>query len=1288
VNLFAEQWGRETGKLVLPRVRLLANGRYTVLLTAAGGGRSTCGPLALNRWNGDRIEDRDGYFCYLRDLDDGTVWSLGRQPTLTAVSDYRLDDAPGVFRLSRSEHGIEALLEVCVHPDLDVELRRVTLRNHSGRERLIEVTGFLEVVLDHPAAFAAHPAFSKLFVQTEFLADEEALLVRRRPRSAGETWPWLINALLGPGTLQFETDRARFIGRGYGYTAPQALSGREPLAGGVGNVLDPALVLRRQVRLPAGGREELTFVLGVAGAREDAIALLGRYRTGGGFADVCQAASERERDRCRRFELSDDQALALQALAGAMLYADPALGATLAIRERAAEAASCIWGYGVATERPFAVVDGRHPVVVAPIIKAQRYWRALGLETTLLVLTDGAPPADSAADAGDGISYRPLTDIPSASLEVLLAAARLVVGDRLPDLERDTGGVVTVAAAPLAAALSPALEAADPTALLFDNGYGGFAADGTEYVIRLIPEAGRLRLPPLPWINVLGNEQFGCLISETGAGYTWSRNSREHRLTPWSNDPLLDPHGEALYLRDRESGRVWSPLPGPCPAPGSSYQTRHGFGYSRFHHESAGLEQETTVFVSRHDPVKLIRLSLYNRDVVARRLAVVCYQQLVLGSTPGASSRLIVTACDEAARLLSAVNRLAGEFVEGVAFAAVVPREEGTWSATSDRAAFLGPDGGPARPQALLSDEPLDGRYGAGLDPCFAQQVVFELAPGDSQTLYFLFGEARSVAEMRRLVEHYRQAGAGDYALAEITAFWRDTLTALRVETPLPAIDLLLNGWLSYQNLVCRLWGRSAFYQSGGAFGFRDQLQDAAAFIYLRPDITRQQILLNAEHQFREGDVLHWWHPAPLERGLRTRFSDDLNWLPYVVAGYVKTTGDWGLLDEQASFVSAPLLAEGQDEAYLQPEMTKDSADIYEHCCRALDRSLTQGAHGLPLMGTGDWNDGMNRVGREGRGESVWMGFFLYYIIEEFLPLCERRGDQTRIERYRAYREQLRVALNDAGWDGEWYRRAYYDDGTPLGTKDGDECRIDALAQAWAVISGAAPPERAAQAMDAVTEYLVAEQDGLIRLLALPFVNTPHDPGYIKGYVAGVRENGGQYTHAACWVVRALAELGRHEQAARLLAMLSPISHTSTAAQTEVYKLEPYVVAADVYGVTPHVGRGGWSWYTGSAGWLYRVALESVLGFGLEEGKTLVLQPRLPTDWPGFRLDYRLPDDGTRFVIEVSNPDGGNAVVAASLDGKSLAVTGGVARLPLCRDGQEHRAEVVLGTVVGVAGVG
>jgi cyclic beta-1,2-glucan synthetase len=818
----------------------------------------------------------------------------------------------------------------------------------------------------------------------------------------------------------------------------------------------------------------------------------------------------------------------------------------------------------------------------------------------------------------------------------------------------------------------------------FQTEHGGFDPDGGEYVFVVRPrdESG-FTGPPRPWINVIANDRFGFLVSESGSLSTWSGNSRERRLTPWSNDPVSDPHGEAFYIRDEESGEFWSPCPGPSPAPGA-YEVRHGFGYTGFRHESHDLEQEVLLFVPPRDPLRVARIRLRNRSDRPRRLSVFAYARLVIGVLPEASGRFVVTEIDARADAIFARNRMEGDSPGGVVFSAAIPPSDSCPVHFScDRAAFIGRDGRVSRPAAIGNPGALDGACGAGLSPCAAQQVVVVAPPKGEIEISFLLGEGADVEEARELIARYRRpeaiAGAREAALE----FWRGGLSGLQIETPDPELDLLVNGWLPYQVLACRIWARTAFYQSGGAFGFRDQIQDAAALVYLWPERTRAQILLHAAHQFVEGDVLHWWHP-PLGLGIRTRFADDLLWLPYITAFYIETTGDRRVLDEQVRFLSAPPLPDGADEALVLAEDPQAPADLYEHCCRAVERSLATGEHGLPLFGTGDWNDGMNRVGREGRGESVWMGFFLHDVLEKFIPVCRIRGDSDRAASYRSAQERLRIALNEAGWDGEWYRRGYYDSGDPLGSSQSDECRIDALAQAWAVLSGVAPADRARKAIDAVERFLVSEEVGIIRLLTPAFEKTANDPGYIKGYVPGVRENGGQYTHAALWVVRAVAELSRNNRAAALLRMIHPIHHTRTREQVATYQLEPYVVAADVYGEPPHLGRGGWSWYTGSAGWMYRVAVESILGFHLVDGRTVAIAPCIPDDWPVFRISYRLPGDATRYDIEVRNPQtSAGDPIAARIDGAPGVVAEGAVRFPLERDGAIHRVEIILGPRVG-----
>ena len=1264
----------------VPHARVLSNGRYTVLCTGAGSGFSTCLGNALTAWSGDRTEDREGIFFYLRDRADGRTWSAGHQPTCRKAQAYGARSRAGSFVLRRLDHGIETRVEIAVDPESEAEIRRIRIANRSRRSRTIELTSFLEVVLQAREAYESHPAFSKLFLQTEALPEHAAVLASRRPRSAGEIRRWLAVVLAGEGPLELETDRVRFVGRGHSLLTPLALSTRDPLSGATGNVLDPVIALRRTISIRPGRSAVFHFAVAYAEERERALVAAVALANPVGAARAFHGAEERERALRVRLRIAPERAEWLQEISGGMLYGDPRLGADAATLERRAHAgrSAAPLGFRHGPLRVVAALGGRGARrLVREAITARSYWTELGLPIDLLLVGRGARQlAGSERGAtGEGITAVESAELDAALIDRTLASADLVLQGAFPG----PGSVATRrrARAKRGPVTAPAASTAPPhEALELDNGYGGFADGGGEYVLRLGGAGSSLR-PPMPWINVVANESFGFLASESGGGYTWSGNSQQNRLTPWSNDPVVDPHGEAFYLRDDESGAFWSPQPGPATLERDAFEVRHGWGYTSWRSSRDGLDHEVLSFVPPRDPLKLTRLTLTNRSNRVRRLSAFSFQRLVLGVLP---SQAIVSEFDARCEALLARNATNEDFAGAIAFAAA-PRSDGSSrvSFTADRGAFLGRNGSMRRPAGVADGRPLDGRTGAGLDPCAALQTEIVLAPGETAERTFAFGQASDLASVRALVERYRDPGAVGRALEEVRRSWVDTVSAIRVRTPAPAIDHMVNGWLLYQVAACRLWGRSAFYQSGGAFGFRDQLQDAASLVYSRPDLTRAQILLHAAHQFVEGDVLHWWHP-PVGRGTRTRCSDDLLWLPYVTAFYVDTTGDSEVLEERVGFLTARTLADGEDEAFLQPSAAAENADLYEHCCRAIDRSLTRGPHGLPLIGTCDWNDGMNRVGREGRGESVWLAFFLDCVLGSFLPICERRRDRARLGRYRDHRAVLRDAVERSAWDGEWYRRAYYDDGTPLGSAQNSECRIDALAQAWATISRAVPAERASQALEAADRELVSESDGIIRLLTPPFDRTAEDPGYIKGYVPGIRENGGQYTHGALWLVRAFAESGRRDRAARLLEMLSPVHHARDRRAADRYQVEPYVVAADVYGAAPHVGRGGWTWYTGSAGWMYRVAVETILGLTVERGTWLRIAPRIPDDWPGFALRYSLPDRRTVYEITVDNPQrDARLVTSAECDGAPTALVEGKARVPLLADGRRHAVRVSLG---------
>ena len=1283
----------DTADLPTPRTQLLSAGTYSVMLTTAGAGFSACGPLAVTRWREDVTRDNYGSFLYLHDVRGGEVWSAGRQPVRRKPQTYEVTLAEDKVDIRRSDAGVSTHTEIIVTPEDDAELRRVSLTNRSTRVRDIEVTSYAEVVLAPPAADAAHPAFSNLFVETEFVAGVNALIARRRPRSSNDKPIFGVHTVVtdgeSVGATQYETDRSRFLGRGHSTADPVAVFEERPLSNTVGAVLDPVFSLRRRVRLQPGETVRLTFTTAVAHTREEALALADKYHDPAIFERAAQLAWTQSQVEMRHHNIDAEEAHLFQRLAGRVLYADPSLRPrphTLALNSKTQAG---LWPYGISGDLPIVLArigTAEELDVAHQLLRAHGYLRLKGLAIDLVILNDNPPSylqtlqeelqalirssgAQGLQDKPGGVYLRRSDLMPDADRILLHSVARVVIVAERGTLEeqlvrRDIEPELPLSLTPRAAPRAYTLPPRPTPELSFFNGLGGFSEGGREYVVTL----GEGQWTPAPWTNVVANEHdFGFQVTETGAGYTWSVNSRENRLTPWSNDAVSDPPGEVVYLRDEETGEVWTPTPLPVRE-AEAYVVRHGQGYTIFEHTSHGIEQELLLFVPSDAPVKISRLRLRNTTERRRRLSVTSYSELTLGVARGSSAPYVITEIDDASGAIFAHNPYNNEFAGRVAFAGVSISER---SATCDRKEFIGRNGSLARPAALGRTR-LAGRDGAGLDPCAALQTTLELAPGEYREVFFLFGQGESREEAESVLARFRSARAVDEAFEQTLALWDETLETIRVRTPDPALDMLLNRWLLCQTLACRVWARSAFYQSGGAYGFRDQLQDVMAVVYSRPDVARAQILRAAAHQFKEGDVQHWWHP-PTGRGVRTRFSDDLLWLPYVTAFYLSVTGDRGVLDELVTFVEAPLLEEGQDESYTQPTVSVESATLFEHCARALDRSLKTGAHGLPLMGSGDWNDGMNRVGNRGRGESVWVGWFLHTTLSQFAPLCEERGESDRARAYLDHVAKLKEALEAEAWDGDWYRRAYFDDGAPLGSARNEECRIDSIAQSWGVISGAADPHRAQRAMAAVEEHLILRGDGLVMLFTPPFDHGTLDPGYIKGYVPGVRENGGQYTHAALWVLIAYAIAGDGDRAGELFALLNPINHASTLAGLHKYKVEPYVAAADVYAVHPHTGRGGWTWYTGSASWMYRAGLEYILGFRLR-GAKLSIDPCIPRGWRDFEIDYR--HGSSRYRIKVENPSGvSRGLRAVEVDG----VTQPANEVTLKDDGASHQVRVLLG---------
>ncbi len=1278
----------------VPEVHLLSNGRYHVMVTNSGGGSSRWKDFAITRWREDATCDNWGMFCYLRDVASGEFWSLAYQPTQRVAERYEAIFTEGRAEFRRRDLDIETHTEIVVSPEDDIELRRVRITNRGRTRRTIEITSYAEMVLAPPAADALHAAFSNLFVQTEVIARRAAILCTRRPRSRDEHTPisfQLMTAHGNTGVPSFETDRVRFVGRGGTVAAPHALTRRGGLSGSAGSVLDPIAAIRQQLTIDGGESATVDIVCGVADTRDAVLGLIEKYQDRRLADRVFDLTWTHSQVVLRQLNATEADAQLYGRLASSVLYANAALRGAPGVLMRNRRGQSGLWGYAISGDLPIVLLQiakGESIDLVRQLVQAHAYWRLKGLAVDLVIWNDdhdvyrqqlqeqilGLIAAGVEAhfvDRPGGIFVRQAEQISNEDRLLFESVARVIISDVRGTLAEQVSrrAPVDVRVPRLAPTRGyrpePPLEPVLDDLILF-NGRGGFTPDGREYVIA--PPAGEAT--PAPWVNVLANPHFGTVISESGKAYTWGTNAHLYRLTPWHNDAIGEANGEALYIRDEDNGHVWSPSSSDLSTSEgiAPTVTRHGFGYSVFERIEDDVHSELTVFVALDASIKFSVLKLSNRSERPRRLSATGYVEWVLGDLRTKSAMHITTEVDARTGALYARNPYNSEFAEWISFFDV---DDPARTVTGDRTEFIGRNRTWLAPAALRRTR-LSGRVGAALDPCAAMQVTLDLAPEQEREIVFRLGAANNAAAATALVQRFRGVAVAHQALEAVTQHWQHTLAAVQVETPDAALNVLTNGWLVYQTMACRLWARSGYYQSGGAYGFRDQLQDVMSLVHTEPGAMRTQIALCASRQFVEGDVQHWWHP-PSGRGVRTHCSDDYLWLPLATSRYVVATGDKSILDETSRFLEGRPVNAEDDSYYDMPVRSDESADVYQHCVRAILHGLTFGEHGLPLIGSGDWNDGMNLIGMRGKGESVWLAFFLCFVLRQFAPVARLRGDTSFAARCEHEATQLSARIEQNAWDGDWYRRAYFDDGTPLGSKSNTDCQIDSISQSWSVLSGAGDTARSRRAMDAVYARLVRREHALIQLLDPPFDKSGMDPGYIRGYVPGVRENGGQYTHAAIWTAMAFAALGDSRRAWELTSMINPVNHGRTAEATAIYKVEPYVVAADVYAVAPHTGRGGWTWYTGSAGWMYRLIVESLLGLK-REGDRLHITPCLPTEWNEFKLRYRYRETEYRITVLRFEPehDEEPAPTRITVDGIALDTD----YLLLIDDQRPHNVEV------------
>jgi cyclic beta-1,2-glucan synthetase len=1260
----------------VPRTHLLGNGHYSVMITAAGSGYSRYREIALTRWREDVTRDHWGSYIFLRDVDTGHMWSAGFQPTCTEAESYEVVFMEDRAKFTRTDKGIVSHLEVFVSPEDNTEVRRLGLTNTGTRTKYLEVTSYAEIILTTQAADIAHPTFSNLFIQTEFVEEISTLLASRRPRIENATPIWLAHVITTDAntskTIEYETDRLKFIGRNRSIQNPIAIENGRPLSNTVGPVLDPIVSLRAKVKIAPGTTAYITYSTIIGNSREEVLSLADKYHDSSTFQRTSTLAWTEAQIRLHYLNISYGEASLFQQLANRVLYLDSSLRPSSNILQRNSLDVSRLWSHGISGDFPIVLLridDVEDRSIVRQLLRAHEYWCTKQLLVDLVILNEGQSSYSQDLNTMlqamvNGCSYSPGCFIPATKGKIFILRADIITLEEKQLLQTAARATLIAKNGNLAEQVIRLIRRSEKSykgagivrtlphyskpvhkipELDFFNGFGGFTKSSREYLIHL--KNGQST--PAPWINVVANENFGFHVSESGASSTWATNSRENQITPWSNDPVSDPSGECFYIFDKDTGHMWCPTTSPHRIANEEYIIKHGQGYSQFEFIHHDIHSTLTQFVHASLPVKISKFEFTNHSNIVRELTLTGYIEWVLGFSRSTTNPYIVTEHDDKTDAIFSYNPWGQEFGKKISFATFI---DGNDAWTADRTEFLGRNGSTSWPQALREEAVLSKKVGAGMDSCAVLQKDIIIEAHQKITVIFILGQTISREAAQEIILQVNLSTV-DKNFSEVNQKWDNILEKIQVETPDLAMNIMLNRWLLYQNIVCRLWARSAFYQTGGAYGFRDQLQDSMALIWSKPEVTREQIIRAAQRQFIEGDVQHWWH-TPSGRGVRTHFSDDLLWLPYVVSYYLKNIPDEGLLNEKVPFLIAELLPLDKEDSYNTPEISTEVATIYEHCARALDCSLKVGVHGLPLMGGGDWNDGMNRVGYKGKGESIWLAWFLILNLVEFAKISNQRGDIVRFNKWSLHALQLKKAIETSGWDGSWYRRAFFDDGTALGASSNLECQIDSLAQTWGVISGAGEHSRLICAMESVEKFLIKSSDQIILLFTPPFDKTTLDPGYIKGYIPGVRENGGQYTHAAIWCIYAYTGLKQGQRAVELFSLINPINHGKNLSEVERYRVEPYVIAADVYSIGPHLGRGGWTWYTGSAAWMYRAGIEAILGFKLI-GNRLQIDPAIHSEWKYYKIVYRYGN--STYEIEVNNPHGLTTGVSQyGLDGESM----------------------------------
>jgi len=1255
--------------LDIPKTHILTNGSYSTMLTDRGLGYSKYKNIFISRWRNDYISSIYGNIFYIKDVRDNKVWSSTYFPNITIPDSYSVTFAGDKAKFVRKDGNIETHQEVVVSPEDNVEIRRITLINHDDKEKEFEITSYFELINGDLMGDIAHRAYSNLFVETFY--DDEIILANRRKRRKEEKNTWVFNTSTvegeSIGRMEYETDRAEFISRGRNLENPRAVTESLPLSGKIGAVLDPVMAIRRRVRLQAGESIKVSFVLGVADNKGDAIELGKKYLGNESIQRAFRMALTRSQVENSYFNFSAKEVDLYEEMMSYLIFNKTFKRVQLSENS----GRKGLWSNGISGDIPIILLNIEKSAdigILYELLKAHEYYKAKNLSVDLVIMNNEETQYDEPVwnELNELIMKSHLRDIKNisggvyllkksalsnqeresiiASAEIILDASKGTLGEQVERIEvqsysnkKEYTEFVEYEKRDL-----------DREELELFNGIGGIDKKTNEYVIRF----NKNQRTPLPWSNILANKEFGSIITENGGGFTFVENSHECRLTPWSNDSVLDDTGEQIYIRNEENGKIFTPYMGKEE---KELEVRYGKGYGKYISIEQGVKQELLVFVPKEKNIKLSKLSLNNLIDKKRKFSIFYYIQPLMGESLHRDKKYVEVRYDDDKIIFK--NTFNTDFKENIGY---IFSSEKLKSYILSKNDFVG-KGSIEEPEALKAEKLLE--INDESDNVAVLQIELELEAYENKEIVFALGCEKKIEDIERNKEKYSDINEVNRSFEEVKSYYNE-INRIKIKTPDESMNYLFNEWLVYQALTSRIYAKSAFYQSGGATGFRDQLQDILPFIYLDEDLSRNQIIYQAKHQFREGDVLHWWHKEG-RKGIRTKFSDDKLWLPYVVSEYLLITGKFDLLDEEVEYVEGDILEEHEEEKYMEFNYTTEKESIYQHCVNAIEISLRFGEHGLPLIGSGDWNDGMNQIGHKGKGESVWLGWFLYDILVRFSAIMKDRGDNENAERYSQIASKLAESLNKNAWDGKWYKRAYFDDGRALGSIENDECKIDSISQSWAVISGAGEKEKVINAIKSVENYLIDRENKIVKLLTPAFVNTELEPGYIKGYLAGIRENGGQYTHAAVWLGIAYAILNEGEKAYEIERLLNPLNHTLDLSNVNKYKLEPYVMPADIYSNEKVLGRGGWSWYTGAASWMYRFVIEYIIGIK-KRGEKIILEPCLPEFWNEIEVEYRYFN--SLYKIKAYNYDKNEMIVDGTL------TTGNM--VELVNDGGIHFVEI------------